>query len=58
MSWNIKDLSNNDMTFEIFFSDLTDKAKKELLDFYGVQSEKELNMDIDIIPLCTITKED
>lgn len=46
------------MTFEIFFSDLTDEAKKELLDFYGVQSEKELNMDIDIIPLCTITKEE
>lgn len=35
----------------IYFSDLNEKAQKELLDEVGVSDPKEMNWDIDIYPL-------
>ena len=44
-------------TFYIHFSDLNEKAKKSFLKFIGIEDPKELNMDIDVIPIATIDME-
>ena len=41
-------------TFDIYFSDLNEKAKKSFLEFMGIEDPKEANMDIDVIPIATI----
>ena len=38
-------------TFEIYFSDLNEDAQKRLLDAVGVESPKEMNWDMDILPI-------
>lgn len=44
---------------EIYFNDLTDEAQRKVLDFYNVDSSKDLNiMDIELCPLAIIMKED
>ena len=42
------------ISFDIFFSDLNDKAKKELLDAVKAKSPEEMNWDMDILPLATV----
>lgn len=39
---------------EIMFDDLNEEMKKELLDFYGIKSAKDMNWDI--IPLIVLEK--
>ena len=38
-------------TFKIFYSDLNEDAKKRLLEAVGVSDPKEMNWDMDILPL-------
>ncbi len=45
-------------TFEIYFSDLTDKAKKELMDLVGISDPKEMNWDLDVVPIAIVDFED
>lgn len=40
-------------TFEIYFNDLNEKAQKELLEMVGANDAKEMNWDMDIIPIAT-----
>lgn len=40
--------------FNIYFSDLSDDAKKELMEFVGVKNPKEMNWDEDLVPLAVI----
>ena len=40
---------------EIYFSDLTEEAQKEVLKFYGIETEAEANLDT--IPLFALEKE-
>lgn len=39
--------------FNIFFSDLTPEAQKRLLDYVGASDSKEMNWDMDILPIAT-----
>lgn len=45
-------------TFEIFFSDLNEKAQKRLLDFVGETDPKEMNWDADLVPLSSFDFEE
>lgn len=45
-------------TFEIYFNDLNEKAQKELLEMVGVNDAREMNWDIDILPIATFDFED
>lgn len=38
-------------TYEIYFSDLNEKAQKELLELVGAESPAEMNWDLDILPI-------
>ena len=38
-------------TFEIYFSDLNEDAKKRLLDAAGAESAADMNLDMDTIPI-------
>ena len=38
-------------TFEIYFSDLNEDAQRRLLDAVGAENAKEMNWDMDIIPI-------
>ena len=40
--------------FEIYFSDLNERAQKRLLAELNVSSAKEMNWDMDIIPLAMV----
>ena len=40
-------------TFEIHFSDLTDAAQEELMDLVGISDPKEMNWDLDIVPIAS-----
>lgn len=40
---------------EIFFSDLTEKCQKEVLELYEIEHAEEANLDI--FPLFTLSKE-
>jgi hypothetical protein len=42
--------------FEIYFSDLTEGAQKELLQYLGIERPEELN--IDQFPIAVIQRED
>ena len=42
---------NNYYDFEIYFSDLNEDAQKRLLEAVGVSDPKEMNWDLDIIPI-------
>ena len=44
--------------FEIYFSDLNEKAQKRLLDFVGISSPSEANWDMDILPIAIYEKGD
>lgn len=46
-------LMQKTITFNIYFSDLNEKAQKELLDAVGAKDAAEMNWDLDIIPLAT-----
>ena len=39
--------------FDIYFSDLNEDAQKRLLEAVGVSSPKEMNWDMDIVPMCS-----
>lgn len=41
------------VTYEIYFNDLNDRAKKELLDLLGIDDPREMNWDMDILPIAT-----
>lgn len=43
------------MECEIYFSDLNEKGKKKVLEYYDAESEKELNLDT--FPLAFIVAE-
>lgn len=45
-------------SFEIFFSDLNDDAKQRLLEAVGVSSAKEMNWDINILPIASYDYEE
>ena len=45
-------------TFEIFFNDLNTEAQHALLNLVGAESPKDMNWDLDIVPLATIEFED
>lgn len=38
-------------SFNIYFSDLNEYAQKRLLDFVGAKSAKDMNWDMDILPI-------
>lgn len=38
-------------TFNIYFNDLNDDAKKRLLNFVGEKDASDMNWDLDIIPI-------
>ena len=38
-------------SFEIYFNDLNEDAQKRLLDFVGAESAKDMNWDMDILPI-------
>lgn len=40
-------------TFEVFFSDLNEDAQRRLLDAVGAENAKEMNWDMDILPIAT-----
>lgn len=42
----------------IYFNDLNERAKKKLLDLFGVSDPKEMNWDIDFVPLATLDFEE
>lgn len=42
------------ISVNIYFNDLNDKAKAELLDAVRAKDAKEMNWDIDIFPLATL----
>lgn len=39
--------------FNIYFNDLNDEAQKELLSILGIDDPREMNWDMDILPLAT-----
>jgi len=41
-------------TYEIMFSDLNPETQKDLLDFMGIDSEKDMNWDV--FPIAEISK--
>ena len=45
-------------SFDIFFSSLGAEAQRELLELVGADSPKDMNWDLDIIPLATLEFED
>lgn len=45
-------------TIEIYFNDLNDAKKKELLEVVGIDDPKEMNWDHDWAPLAIIDFED
>lgn len=45
-------------TFEIFFSDLNEKAQKQLLEFIGAADPTDANLDMDIVPLASFDFEE
>ena len=45
-------------TYEIYFSDLNEKAQKSFMEFLGINDPKEANMDMDIIPIATVDIEE
>lgn len=45
-------------TFEIYFSDLNEDAQKRLLELVGAESAKDMNWDIDLIPIATVDFEE
>lgn len=42
------------MTFEIHFNDLKPEVQEELLDFMGISDPKEMNWDIDTVPIAIL----
>lgn len=42
------------ISVDIYFNDLSNKAKAELLDAVRAKDAKEMNWDIDIVPLATL----
>ena len=45
-------------TFNIFFSDLTEEAQKRLMEIVGIKDPKEMNWDMDILPIATMDVEE
>lgn len=45
-------------TFEIFFSDLNEEAQKRLMEVVGITDPKEMNWDMDILPIATMDVEE
>ena len=45
-------------TFEIYFNDLNEKAQKDLLEFVGAEDAKEMNWDLNIVPIATFDYEE
>lgn len=45
-------------TFNIFFSDLTEEAQKRLMEVVGIKDPKEMNWDMDILPIATMDVEE
>lgn len=41
---------------EIYFSDLNEDAQNRLLEFVGVKDPKEMNWDMDIMPIASYPK--
>jgi len=41
--------------FEIYFEDLKEEVQKELLEFLGIESPEEENLDV--VPLCVLERE-
>ena len=44
-------------TFQIYFSDLNEDAKRRLLDFVGIKDVADANWDMDIIPIAVFDLE-
>jgi len=42
-------------TFEVYFKDLKEEVQKELLEFLGIESPEEENLDV--VPLCVLERE-
>ena len=42
------------VTCDIFFSDLNERTQKDLMGAVGITDPKELNWDLDIIPIATM----
>lgn len=45
-------------TFYIFFSDLNEEAQKRLMEVVGIKDPKEMNWDMDILPIATMDVEE
>jgi len=41
-----------EMSFEIYFSDLTPEAQRRLLAFWGISGPSELNLEV--VPICIL----
>jgi hypothetical protein len=50
-------VKNTSESFDIYFSDLSDDAKTRLLKAVGASSAKEMNWDMDILPLVSFEYE-
>ena len=49
---------SNLKTFEIYFNDLNEKTQKNLLVFVGAEEPKEMNWDLNIVPIATFDYEE
>jgi hypothetical protein len=45
-----------EMEFNIYFSDLKEDCQKRLLEFYGIKTPEEMNLDI--FPITTLYREE
>ena len=46
------------MTLEIYYNDLTPEAQARYLEFFQLESAKDGNLDIDIVPLFELDSRD
>uniref|UniRef100_A0A6H1ZHQ8 Uncharacterized protein n=1 Tax=viral metagenome TaxID=1070528 RepID=A0A6H1ZHQ8_9ZZZZ len=51
-------MDDQNTTFNIYFSDLNENCQQRLLVRFNMESPKEANWDVDVIPLAIIEMED
>jgi hypothetical protein len=52
----IINLDDDTVTLELYFSDLDPDAQQMYLDFQGLKSPKDGNLDLDIVPIHLLTR--
>ena len=51
----VRDMKTSEKTFELYYEDLTDRAKKEFREEFGIKDVKSENLDI--FPIATIIRD-